>query len=238
MLQILLSPKGSIWQMVRYIVLECSSYVFKKQAVIKRQSLEDNFFWHSILVLNTSQTSWPSLTLALQIRNHRCIPSSFMMHPESDHAYMMVTTSEQWTACALSPQDPAQVPCKRCVTLSTQCWTWPLSAWCHPNMVKGFWPAQSTGRVCSRLHTAYSVAIHRVESLAATLGSPLPDNFSAYQWSLLGEDFEFKSNKLKLSSKRKVICGDQMRLQTLAFQKSSIKWKNKPLISEKFSSRH
>lgn len=37
------SPKGSTWQMVWHIGLECSSYVFKKQAVITKVKLKGCF---------------------------------------------------------------------------------------------------------------------------------------------------------------------------------------------------
>lgn len=148
------------------------------------------------------------------------------MHPESDCACMMV----QWTVCAPSPRAPAQMTCNSCVSTLTQYWAWPASAWSHSKMVKGFWSTQSRGRKQSCLHKAYCVV-----SLAATLECLLPGNSSVYRWSLLGEDFEFKSDKLKLSLKRKVICCDQMRWQTLAFQKSSIKWKINLLLVRKFT---
>lgn len=60
---------------------------------------------------------------------------------------------------------------------------------------------------------------HGVQSLAITPQSLLLGNFSVYQQSLLGEDFEFKSDKLRLSLKRKVIYCDQMRWQTLSFRR-------------------
>lgn len=183
-------------------------------------------FGTAFLSPNTSQISWPFLALTHQIKSHRCIPSIVIMHQVSQHAYMMVTTSKQWTACALSPLDPSQVPCKSCVTLSAQFQDWLPSALCHPKVVKGFWPAQNTHRAPSHLHRAYCVSMHWVELLPAMVWCPIPDNFSAYQWSLLGEDFAFKSDKLKLSSKRKVIFCGQMRWQTLAFQKNSTEGKN------------
>lgn len=80
---------------------------------LQRQSLEGDIFWHSIFLsaYKPSQVFCPSLALELQRRNHRCLPSSFTMHPESDHAYMMGTYPRAMNSCS-EPPDPAQVTAK------------------------------------------------------------------------------------------------------------------------------
>lgn len=168
------------------------------------------------------------------MRNHRHIPISFITHAENDHACLMVTTSQQ---CLWSEHPgPSPGAMKRSygdinIMLGLTCFflTWS----CGFGQLK----AQTEHILGFIQHIVQSLHTHGVQSLGTTPQSLFLSNFSVYQQSLLGEDFEFKSDKLGLSLKRKVIYCDQMRWQTLALQKSSIKWKNKPLISEKFSSR-